>query len=197
MPRLRMRCVPDATADVKALLHRLLRRHRAAERFTLDRRGRAAAAERLARLYRRSHDDPSPSLYEPTDLEVAAAARALLTILDGADLASEARELVDARELVEVSLVNMLALCFLIESTNVRARFRAVSSNSIASLFDAIGLLGGDIDDPALNIFAAKHASDNIAALAVRRFLPEHGRWFVRRTPPPRSFAQIARRLFG
>ncbi len=186
-----MRCVPDAKADMKTLLHRLLRRHRAAERFTLD---RSAAAERLARLDL-SHD--SPSLFEPTDLQLAAAARALLALLDGADLASEARELVDARELVEVSLVNMLALCFLIESTNVRARFRAVSSNSIASLFDAIGLLGGDIDDPALNIFAAKHASDNIAALAVRRFLPEHGRWFVRRTPPPRSFAQIARRLFG
>jgi hypothetical protein len=189
MPRLRMRCVPDAKENMKTLLHRLLRRHRAAERFTLD---RSAAAERLARL-----DRNSPSLFEPTDLQLAAAARALLALLDGADLASEARELVDARELVEVAVANMLSLCFLIESTNVRARFRAVSSNSIASLFDAIGLLGGDIDDPALNIFAAKHASDNIAALAVRRFLPEHGRWFVRRTPPPRSFAQIARRLFG
>jgi len=195
MPRLRMRCVPDATADMKALLH-LLRRPRAApcpaEHFTLD---RAAAAERLARLDRSSHDD-LPSLFEPTDAEVARAAHALLATIDRVDRNS-ACELVDARELVEVAVANMLSLCFLIESTNVRARFRAVSSNSIAKLLQAFGLLGGNIDDPALNIFFAKHASGDVAALAVRRFFPEHGRWFVRRTPPPRSFAQIARRLFG
>jgi hypothetical protein len=180
MPRLRMRCVPDAKANMKTLLHRLLRRHRAAERFTLD---RSAAAERLARLDL-SHD--SPSLFEPTDLQLAAAARALLALLDGADLASEARELVDARELVEVALANMLSLCFLIESTDVRARFIAVSSNSIAKLLQAIGLLGGDIDDPALNILA-KRASGEVAALAVRRFFPEHGRFLTRPRRPSRS----------
>ena len=166
---------------MRALLHRLLRRHRAAERFTLD---LAAAAEMLTRLDRSSHD--SPSLFEPTDLQLAAAARALLALLDGADLASEARELVDARELVEVALANMLSLCFLIESTDVRARFIAVSSNSIAKLLQAIGLLGGDIDDPALNILA-KRASGEVAALAVRRFFPEHGRFLTRPRRPSRS----------
>jgi hypothetical protein len=178
---------------MKTLLHRLLRRHRAAERFTLD---RAAAAERLARLD--SHD--SPSLFEPTDLQLAAAARALLALLDGADLASEARELVDARELVEVALACLLSTFLQIESAVERARFNVVSGRTIGELLDAVTALGGEIGHDTLSPLTERDPSADVASLAVRRFcfLPDRGPWMVRSPPPPRSlFAQIARRLFG